>query len=157
MVYYQIQDTKIGPMMIQELEGMIISIKCYKEPLGLSENLMKKETPLLHLAFEQIQAYLEGRRKKFTIPIQTHGTDFQERVWEALRQIPYGETRTYGEIAKQVGNPKAARAVGAANHVNPLIIVTPCHRVIGSNHQLVGYAEGIDIKEKLLKMEKENR
>lgn len=157
MVYYQIQDTKIGPMMIQELEGKVISIKCQKEPVVLSENLVKKETPILHFAFEQIKEYLEGKRKHFTIPIQTHGTSFQERVWEALRQIPYGETRTYAEIAKQVGNSKAARAVGAANHVNPIIIVTPCHRVIGSNQQLVGYAEGVEVKEKLLILEKENR
>lgn len=112
-------------------------------------------TELTDLAFGQITEYLEGRRREFDFPCRLRGTEFQQKVWRALRAIPYGETRTYGEIAAAVGNPKAARAVGMANHQNPVLIAGPCHRVIGADGSLVGYGSGLDMKEALLRLEKE--
>lgn len=105
-------------------------------------------------AIKQLKQYFEGERKLFDLPIDSaQGTDFQKRVWKALRNIPYGETRTYGEIAAEIGSPKGARAVGMACNKNPLLIVTPCHRVIGSNGSLTGYACGLDVKQQLLAIE----
>lgn len=104
-------------------------------------------------AAEQLQEYFQGKRREFTLPLQPVGTSFQQKVWQALLQIPYGETRSYGQIAAAAGNPKAARAVGMANHNNPIAIVIPCHRVIGANGKLVGYASGLDMKAKLLRLE----
>ena len=92
-------------------------------------------------------------RREFTIPLEPAGTPFQKQVWEALRTIPYGETRTYGQIAVQIGRPKASRAVGMGNHKNPIAILIPCHRVIGADGSLTGYGGGLDIKEFLLKRE----
>jgi len=103
---------------------------------------------------EQLDQYFDGKLKEFTIPLDfVNGTDFQRSVWEALQSIPYGETRSYKDIAIKIGNPKAVRAVGGANNKNPIGIVVPCHRVIGSNGKLVGYAGGLDKKEMLLKLE----
>lgn len=104
-------------------------------------------------AFEELEEYFLGRRREFDLPLSPDGTEFQKRVWAALREIPYGETRSYSEIAGQVGNPKAVRAVGMANHRNPIAIMIPCHRVIGKNGSLTGYAGGLDLKERLLKLE----
>lgn len=105
-------------------------------------------------ATEQLEEYAAGRRKKFTVPLDLDGTPFQKRVWKALLAIPYGETRSYGEIARQVGNPKAARAVGMANHENPVAIIVPCHRVIAGDGTLGGYGGGLEKKSRLLGMEK---
>ena len=103
---------------------------------------------------EQLDKYFVGKLKKFTMPLDfVNGTDFQRSVWEALQSIPYGETRSYKDIAIQIGNPKAVRAVGGANNKNPIGIVVPCHRVIGKSGKLVGYAGGLDKKEMLLKIE----
>lgn len=113
-------------------------------------------TALTDRAFQQITEYLEGRRRAFDFPYLLRGTEFQRKVWRALEAIPYGETRTYGEIAAAVGNPRACRAVGMANHCNPILIAVPCHRVIGANGKLVGYGSGLDMKEALLRLEKEN-
>lgn len=155
MIYCWIWKTCIGLLYIEEENEKIIKIETTKEIDKIPEDRQLKETVLIQKTCKELQAYFEGKRKIFTIPIQTKGTPFQEKVWEALRTIPYGETRSYQEIARQVGNSKAARAVGMANHVNPIMIVNPCHRVIGSNHKLIGYAGGLSIKEKLLTIEKE--
>lgn len=112
-------------------------------------------TALTDLAFGQITEYLEGRRREFDFPYRLRGTEFQQKVWQALRAIPYGETRTYGEIAAAVGNPGAARAVGMANHENKILIAVPCHRVIGADGSLVGYGSGLDMKQALLRLERE--
>jgi len=104
-------------------------------------------------AFEELEEYFLGKRREFDLPLHPDGTEFQRRVWAALREIPYGETRSYSEIAEQVGNPKAVRAVGMANHRNPIAIMVPCHRVIGKNGSLTGYAGGLHLKERLLKIE----
>lgn len=112
-----------------------------------------EETPLLRAAREALLAYFAGERRGFDLPLDPAGTDFQRAVWEALRAIPYGGTRTYGEIAAAVGRPKAVRAVGQANHVNPLPIFIPCHRVVGKGGALTGYAGGLDLKRALLALE----
>lgn len=113
----------------------------------------EEETPLLRAAREELLSYFSGERRDFDLPLAPAGTDFQRAVWEALKAIPYGETRTYGEIAAAVGRPKAVRAVGQANHVNPLPIFLPCHRVVGKNGALTGYAGGLDLKRALLALE----
>lgn len=111
-------------------------------------------TSFTDTVFCQITEYLDGRRRAFDFPYVLQGTEFQRKVWCALLEIPYGETRTYGEIAAAIGNPKAYRAVGMANHYNPILIAVPCHRVIGANGRLAGYGCGLDMKEALLQLEK---
>lgn len=111
-------------------------------------------TALTDMVFQQVTEYWNGQRREFDFPYLLRGTEFQQKVWRALCAIPYGETRTYGEIAAAVGNPKAYRAVGMANHQNPILIAVPCHRVIGANGKLVGYGSGLDMKEALLQLEK---
>lgn len=109
--------------------------------------------PLLHEALAQLQAYLQGRLRQFDLPLAPLGTNFQQAVWQQLCDIPYGATRTYGEVAKRIGNSNKARAVGAAAHVNPLAIVIPCHRMIGANGKLVGFGGGLPLKQHLLDLE----
>lgn len=114
--------------------------------------LMRKREPNSEV-IHQLQEYVAGKRKEFTIPLHQIGTPFQLKVWEELLRIPYGQTRSYGEIAVRVDNPKGQRAVGMANNRNPIGIVVPCHRVIGKNGSLTGYAGGLDIKQRLLELE----
>jgi methylated-DNA-[protein]-cysteine S-methyltransferase len=104
-------------------------------------------------ALTEIEEFLSGRRREFTVPLDLQGTPFQLQVWNALLRIPYGETRSYGEVAGAVGRPKAARAVGMANHSNPVAIVVPCHRVVASDGSLGGYAGGLEMKSQLLRLE----
>ena len=121
-----------------------------------NEDVLEEETALLSEAKRQLLEYFAGERKKFELPLSMHGTKFQMRDWEELLAIPYGETRSYGEIARAIGCPKGCRAVGMANRNNPIAIIVPCHRVIGSNGSLTGYAgknKALDIKEYLLKLE----
>lgn len=113
-------------------------------------------TLLTDQAYTQIIEYLQGRRRSFDFPYELRGTSFQKKVWKELCRIPYGETRTYKEIATATGNPRACRAVGMANHKNPIIIAVPCHRVIGSDGSLTGYAGGIEMKAALLQLEREH-
>lgn len=119
------------------------SVDCENEPNYLTND-----------AFGQLEEYFRKERRTFCLPLKLKGTPFQIKVWQELVKIPYGETRTYKEIAMSIGNPKASRAVGMANHNNPLWIVVPCHRVIGSNGKLTGYAGGVDMKSRLLQLEK---
>ncbi len=109
--------------------------------------------PILKLTVLQLQEYFSGERREFSIPLAAKGTEFQNKVWKALTTIPYGETWCYKDLAIAVGNPKASQAVGGANGKNPISIIVPCHRVIGQNGSLTGYAGGVDIKEKLLALE----
>lgn len=102
---------------------------------------------------KQLGEYFAGRRTDFSLPLDMHGTEFQKKVWQGLLSIPYGQTRSYGELARQIGQPTASRAVGAANGKNPISIVVPCHRVIGSSGKLTGFAGGLDVKEFLLNLE----
>ena len=149
-MHFYIYQTAIGVLTLCEEKGCITAISTNYRP----ETGEEKETETIRRAYTQITEYLEGKRKIFDLPLAATGTEFQKRVWKALSEIPYGETRTYGEIAAAIGNPKAARAVGMANHRNPLMIVVPCHRVIGSNGKMTGYASGLDTKEFLLKLER---
>lgn len=121
-------------------------------PLGC---VIDDDNPTLKEAVRQLDAYFSGGLREFHLPLVTRGTTFQRRVWDELRQIPYGETRTYGQIAASIGSPKAVRAVGAANGRNPIPIVVPCHRVIGSNGKLVGFGGGLGMKRMLLGIEKD--
>jgi methylated-DNA-[protein]-cysteine S-methyltransferase len=114
-------------------------------------------SPLLLRTVSELREYFDGRRKSFDIPLAPEGTDFQKRVWQALCDIPYGETRSYGDIAKALDSPRAARAIGLANNKNPIPIIIPCHRVIGADGSMVGYAGGLETKEFLLKLEKEHK
>ena len=116
-------------------------------------DLPEGETALTAWAAGELEEYFDGQRKRFTVPLSPHGTRFQLVVWQALRDIPYGQTRTYGEIAAAVGSPHAARAVGMANHDNPLLIFTPCHRVLGKSGALTGFACGLEVKRRLLELE----
>lgn len=121
-----------------------------KAPLSLNV----RETALISCAASELKEYLAGLRKVFDIPLAIGGTTFQQAVWKALQNIPYGETRSYREIAENIGRPKAWRAVGMANNKNPVPVFVPCHRVIGSEGKLVGYAGGLDIKQQLLGIER---
>ncbi len=141
-------DTKIGKIFIEADGGSLTRIS-FLEISGT-----KLETPLIKRTFLELEEYFDGKRKSFDISLKIEGTKFQKSVWNALMTIPYGETMSYKDIAKLIGNEKASRAVGMANNKNKLPIIIPCHRVIASNGDLTGYAGGIEIKEKLLNLEK---
>ncbi len=125
--------------------------------IGLGPVRDRDDHPLLQQAVRQLQEYFAGDRKVFDLPMDAVGTAFQKDVWAALRAIPYGETRSYGDIARLLGRPKAFRAVGAANGRNPLSIVSPCHRVIATGGGLGGFAGGLEVKSRLLAMERSDR
>jgi methylated-DNA-[protein]-cysteine S-methyltransferase len=144
-------DTSAGKVGIAD-NGKAITDLMYVGGEPYSANL--NETPLIRKAAKQLNEYLAGKREAFDLPLEPEGTQFQKAVWKALTGIPYGETRTYKDIAESIGNPKACRAVGMANNKNPIAILIPCHRVIGADGKLVGYAGGLDIKKKLLELEK---
>lgn len=144
--------TSLGLISIVEKNGVIIELFFGKEHKSI--DCVEQETPVLREAARQLEEYLDGKLKSFNLPLAPEGTDFQQTVWAALRDIPYGETRTYKQVAEVIGKPEASRAVGAANNKNPILIITPCHRVIGTDGKLVGYAAGLAVKEKLLEMEK---
>ena len=121
--------------------------------VGLPQGAAREETPLLQKAHGQLTEYLAGERRRFELPLAPEGTPFEQAVWAQLLKIPYGETCTYGGIAARLGKPGASRAVGMANHRNPIGIIIPCHRVIGKDGSLTGYAGGLGIKERLLILE----
>lgn len=150
MINYFCYDTEIGTIKISEKEGKIIGLVFSDSK---KENEIEKETDYIRRTYLQLKEYLSGKRKSFDIEIEMIGTEFQKKVWKELLNIPYGETRSYKDIATAIGNKKACRAVGNANNKNPIAIIVPCHRVVGSNGSMTGYAGGIDIKEKLLKIE----
>lgn len=158
-MFYKIYDFEIGKLAICEENQKIVMVNVVKTEEDVDEiikNNIQKETALIKNTKQQLDEYFAGNRKQFDIPIEFNGTDFQVKVWKELLKIPYGETCSYLDIAKRIGNSKASRAVGMANNKNKIIIIVPCHRVIGSNKKLVGYACGLDVKEKLLELEKEN-
>lgn len=151
--YYQ-YSTSIGDLTITCNSSAVTSIG-FGTPTSLKGENAK--TTLSDKTFNEICEYLKGIRKEFDIPLNAQGTDFQHKVWNQLKQIPYGETKSYSEIAQAIGNPKAVRAVGMANNKNPLAIIVPCHRVIGKNGKLVGYAGGLSIKKQLIDLEIKNK
>jgi methylated-DNA-[protein]-cysteine S-methyltransferase len=145
----------VGMVGIAEENNAIAQVFfCHEKRKEASKGFRVQETPLIKKAAEQIREYLEGKRVKFDLPLMLQGTDFQVSVWKALQTIPAGETRSYGEIAAQIGKPKACRAVGMANHNNPVAIVVPCHRVVGWDGSLTGYGGGLPLKRYLLDLEK---
>jgi len=152
-LYYY--DTALGRVGIAESNGQITAL--YYEGETVPENAEICETSVLKEAAAQLKAYLAGELRGFSLPLEPAGTSFMQSVWRALADIPYGRTVSYKDIAAAVGNPKASRAVGMANNRNPLPIFIPCHRVIGANGELVGYGGGLDIKVKLLEIEKQNQ
>jgi len=153
MIKFAIYISDIGFIKISYENNILISIKI------ISDNIKEfgEKTDFSDNVFSQIEEYLNGIRKSFNIPFKLIGTTFQKKVWNALCDIPYGETRSYKDIAISIDNKKAYRAVGMANNKNPIAIIVPCHRVIGINNNIVGYAAGVDIKEKLLAIEKNNK
>ncbi|GBG55802.1 methylated-DNA--protein-cysteine methyltransferase [Sporomusaceae bacterium FL31] len=147
--YYQ---TDIGRVGIAAKDNQITNLYFAAEVFSLSQ-VRLEETALLKEASKQLQEYLCGERRVFDLPLAPVGTEFMLRVWQTLCAIPYGRTCSYKDIAQCLGRPKAARAVGLANHKNPLPIFIPCHRVVGVNGKLVGYLGGLDVKTKLLALE----
>jgi methylated-DNA-[protein]-cysteine S-methyltransferase len=144
-------DTTIGKIGIVE-NDIAITYVYFGESIPNEIKII--ETPLLKMAGQQLTEYLSGNRTTFDLPLAPQGTEFQQKVWRALQEIPYGKTCSYKDIANTVGNIKACRAVGMANNRNPIPLFIPCHRVIGANGKLVGYAGGLDVKAKLLNLEK---
>jgi methylated-DNA-[protein]-cysteine S-methyltransferase len=147
-------DSPVGPLLLAaDDEGLrLISFQRGKHAERPEPDWKEGRAPLKE-AIRQLRAYFAGELEEFALPLAPQGTEFQLRVWRKLCGIPYGATISYGELARRVGNPKASRAVGLANGSNPISIVIPCHRVIGSNGKLTGYGGGLPIKEKLLALE----
>jgi len=142
-------DTEIGQVGIAESSGLLTRVYLPSE-LPAMDSYLHQDTTVLVLAAQQLIAYLAGDRQEFDLPLAPKGTRFMHGVWAALCTIPYGEVRTYSEIALAVGSPHAARAVGLANHHNPIPLIIPCHRVIGANGSLTGYRGGLELKSYLL-------
>ena len=147
-----IYQSPVGPLRLDCEDGAVIALK--KAEAG---TVSGPGNELTALVFRQLDEYFAGTRRRFDFPHRLHGTPFQEKVWAALRDIPYGETRSYKDIAEAIGHPKAFRAVGMANHANPICIAVPCHRVIGAGGSLVGYGGGLDMKTALLPLAKAHR
>ncbi len=140
-------ETPIGYLTIGDNGEAITKIQ-----FGKAEN-QGEESPLAKKAYKQLEEYFQGKRTQFDLPLQPQGTEFQKKVWQELCKIPYGSTCSYKDIAVRIGNEKAVRAVGGANNKNPIIIVVPCHRVIGVSGALIGYACGLEVKKYLLDLE----
>lgn len=160
--HYFTYTTQLGPVTIADngdaITHLLIGDAAANFESSINSRLspppILKETPLISEAHQQLEAYLSGTRQTFELPIAPAGTAFQQNVWTALRQIPYGTTQSYADIAKNLGSPSASRAVGTACGRNPILIITPCHRVIGTNGKLTGFAAGLDVKITLLQIEK---
>ncbi|WP_077609703.1 methylated-DNA--[protein]-cysteine S-methyltransferase [Clostridium sp. Marseille-P2415] len=150
MKFWETFETDLGALTVVCDEEALLCIDFGEtEPQGA----IRKHTEMIEKTAGQLKEYLAGRRQVFELPLKPEGTAFQKKVWNALLTVPYGETRSYGDIAVQIDNPKAFRAVGMANNRNPIPIIIPCHRIIGAGGSLVGYGGGLDIKVKLLELE----
>jgi methylated-DNA-[protein]-cysteine S-methyltransferase len=143
-----VYESPVGPLRLEARDGTLVALHLNARPGP--QNL---DDPVLAEATTQLREYFAGTRTSFALPLQMDGNAFEQRVWAALRTIPYGETASYGEIAAQIGAPGAARAVGVANARNPIAIIVPCHRVIGANGKLVGFGGGLPMKRALLDLE----
>lgn len=149
-------DSPVGVLKLVANDISLIAVLWENETpnrVRLAELIENKQHPILLETQKQLSEYFEGQRKIFDLPLNFEGTEFQQKVWQALLTIPFGETRSYKDIAEQIGNVKAVRAVGAANGKNPISIIAPCHRVVGANGKLVGFAGGLENKDVLLKLE----
>ena len=148
MIRHGVYPCPLGTLVIGHTDAKIVSVKLQTAPTQ-----PHCPSPLSDLAAGQIMEYFQGKRKDFDLPIYAPGTPFQMAVWHEISRIPYGQTRSYGQIAAILGKPKASRAVGQAANRNPLWIIVPCHRVVGKNQALTGYAGGLEIKQALLELE----
>ena len=148
MVLFATYSSPFGPIQIGHKDGKILSIRCGAPAAPHTPSEVSEQANL------QLQEYFAGKRKSFDLPMDLAGTPFQLSVWQCLLTVPYGEVRTYSQIAAAIAKPNACRAVGQAVHRNPLWIVVPCHRIIGSNQTLTGYAGGLAMKQALLELEK---
>ena len=153
MIYYITYNAPFGTLYVGEENSSLVFISLSKPQIPISFN----PTPCLNKAVSQLNEYFNSKRTSFDLPLNLKGTKFQIKVWQALLSIPYAQTVSYQDIALKIGNPKAVRAVGAANAKNPLAIVIPCHRVIGKNGKLTGYNGGLSVKEFLLNLERNNK
>jgi methylated-DNA-[protein]-cysteine S-methyltransferase len=154
--FYKLMNTPLGELKLVATNRGLTAILWEKDdPRRVRLGALKLDpgNKFLIETEKQLKAYFDGRLKKFTVPLDFKGTDFQKQVWAALLTIPFGETRSYGEIARQIGRPDASRAVGAANGRNPISIIAPCHRVIGASGKLTGFAGGLEAKDHLLRLE----
>jgi methylated-DNA-[protein]-cysteine S-methyltransferase len=151
---YTTIDSPLGKLLLlgddQALQGLYMQDG--RKPTAIGEGWQRSARPFATVT-EQLREYFDGRRVTFDVPLLMHGTPFEQRVWRALREIPYGETVSYGEIARRIGQPAGARAVGLANGRNPIAVVVPCHRVVGANGTLTGYGGGLERKRILLELE----
>ncbi len=139
-----------------ECQGRAITrVRLCPESIATSPESTVSRPSVLQQCIQELEAYFKGTLTTFTVPVEPEGTPFQQQVWNGLQEIPYGTTCTYAQLAEKIGNPRACRAVGNANNRNPVLILIPCHRVIGTNGTLTGYAAGLDIKEWLLHHERE--
>jgi methylated-DNA-[protein]-cysteine S-methyltransferase len=158
-LYVQTFPTPFGPFSIAVHASAAVAATAFGGVTALQQRLGKchliDDTSLCRAAREQVLAYFAGERREFALPLAAEGTAFQQRVWAALRTIPFGATRSYGGLAAQLGNPAASRAVGRANATNPICLIVPCHRVIGADGSLTGFAFGEEIKRRLLEHERE--
>ena len=153
---YMYMDSPVGALKLVAHDQALVAVMWDNEDhkrVRLAELIENIQHPMLLRVKQQLEQYFAGQRQQFNLPLDFQGTDFQQQVWRALLTIPYGETRSYKDIALQIGNEKAVRAVGAANGRNPISIIAPCHRVIGSGGALVGFAGGLDKKQILLSLE----
>ncbi|MFM2333242.1 MAG: hypothetical protein RIQ74_2085 [Pseudomonadota bacterium] len=155
---YMYMDSPVGALKLVAHDQALVAVMWDNEDhkrVRLAELIEDRQHPMLLRVEKQLEQYFAGQRQQFDLPLDFQGTDFQQQVWQALLTIPYGEKRSYKDIAVQIGNEKAVRAVGAANGRNPISIIAPCHRVIGSSGALVGFAGGLDKKQILLSLEQQ--
>ena len=150
---YTIMESPVGPLILAASDAGLQYVMFASSKRAKPDPQWREDPQPLRETMRQLRAYFAGEVENFDLPLAPEGTDFQRNVWRNLCDIPFGETISYGELAKRVGNPKASRAVGAANGQNPIPIIIPCHRVIGSDGKLTGFGGGLPIKEKLLALE----
>ncbi len=150
-MYYSSYESSLGPVYICEEKGFVTYLGFGKKP---SFAATERDSPLMCRAHAQLKEYLNGGRTSFSLPLRAEGTPFEQAIWQQLQAIPYGETITYGELARRAGRPGAARAAGAACGKNPIAIFIPCHRVLGQKGALTGYAWGVERKAALLELER---
>ncbi len=156
--YYDTFSTPTGDFTLAVTENDAVAATVFGDARGLRKRLTSgsftRDPIRTREGRNQVLAYFSGQRRSFDLPLEAHGTPFQEQVWTALRRIPFGETRSYGQLAAEIGNAQASRAVGRANGANPICLLVPCHRVIGADGSLTGFAFGEEIKRQLLELEK---
>jgi methylated-DNA-[protein]-cysteine S-methyltransferase len=154
-VFFTVMQSPVGLLLVAATENGLRCVHFHrgKLPVATKDEVWIESREQVRASTQQIEAYFRGELREFTCKLDLAGTSFQKDCWRALLRIPYGQTRTYTDIAREIGRPRAFRAVGQANHDNPIAIVVPCHRVLGANGMLTGYGGGLSTKEKLLRLE----